>query len=104
MGFPSSSVDKESACNAGDSGSIPGLGRSAGEGIGYHSSILAWRIQCIVKRSQKSRTQLIDFHLTFPLIMVYLQEKHENKVQISFIYIILSNTKPKTKTKQTKIH
>ena len=28
-------VGKESACNAGDSGSIPGLGRSAGEGIGY---------------------------------------------------------------------
>ena len=35
MGFPDSSVGKESAYNAGDSGSIPGLGRSAGEGIGY---------------------------------------------------------------------
>ena len=34
-GFPDSSAGKESACNAGDSGSIPGLGRSAGEGIGY---------------------------------------------------------------------
>ena len=34
-GFPDSSVGKESACNAGDHGSIPGLGRSAGEGIGY---------------------------------------------------------------------
>ena len=36
-------VGKESACNAGDSGSIPGLGRSAGEGIVFfstHSSIL----------------------------------------------------------------
>ena len=32
-GFPSSSVGKESACNAGDLGSIPGLGRSPGEGI-----------------------------------------------------------------------
>ena len=32
---PDSSVGKESACNAGDPGSIPGLGRSAGEGIGY---------------------------------------------------------------------
>ena len=30
-----SSVGKESACNAGDPGSIPGLGRSPGEGIGY---------------------------------------------------------------------
>ena len=33
-GFPDSSVGKESACNAGDPGSIPGLGRSTGEGIG----------------------------------------------------------------------
>ena len=35
MGFPDSSVGKESACNAGDPGSISGLGRSAGKGIGY---------------------------------------------------------------------
>ena len=35
MGFPESSVGRESACNAGDSGSIPGSERSAGEGIGY---------------------------------------------------------------------
>ena len=34
-GFPNSSVGKESACNAGDPGSIPRLGRSTGEGIGY---------------------------------------------------------------------
>ena len=34
-GFPASSVGKESACNAGDPCSILGLGRSAGEGIGY---------------------------------------------------------------------
>ena len=33
MGFPHSSVGKESTCNAGDPGSIPGLGRSPGEGI-----------------------------------------------------------------------
>ena len=35
MGFPHSSVGKESACNAGDPGSTPGSGRSPGEGIGY---------------------------------------------------------------------
>ena len=34
-GFPGSSAGKESTCNAGDLGSIPGLGRSPGEGIGY---------------------------------------------------------------------
>ena len=33
--FPDTSAGKESACNAGDSCLIPGLGRSAGEGIGY---------------------------------------------------------------------
>ena len=35
QGFPGSSVGKESACNAGDPGSIPGSGRSPGEGTGY---------------------------------------------------------------------
>ena len=35
MGFFESSVGIESACNAGDPGLIPGLGRSPGEGIGY---------------------------------------------------------------------
>ena len=34
-GFPASSVGKESPCNARDPGSIPGLGRSTGEGISY---------------------------------------------------------------------
>ena len=35
LGFPDGSHGKASACNAEDSGSIPGLGRSPGEGIGY---------------------------------------------------------------------
>ena len=39
-GFPHSSVGKESVCNEGDCGLIPGSGRSAGEGIATHSSIL----------------------------------------------------------------
>ena len=39
MGFPGGSAGKESACNAGDLGSIPGLGRSPGEAT--HSSIMA---------------------------------------------------------------
>ena len=34
-GFPGGSDNKESACNMGDLGSIPGLGRSPGEGNGY---------------------------------------------------------------------
>ena len=39
--FPGGSDSKESACNAGDLGLIPGLGRSPGEENGNHSSILA---------------------------------------------------------------
>ena len=35
VGLPDSSVGKDSACNAGDHGLIPGSGRSAGEGIGF---------------------------------------------------------------------
>ena len=35
MGFPDGSVGKESTCNAGDPGSIPGSGSSPGEGRGY---------------------------------------------------------------------
>ena len=35
LGFPCDSAGKETACNVGDLGSIPGLGRSPGEGKGY---------------------------------------------------------------------
>ena len=50
MGFPDSSVGRESAYNAGDPSSIPGLGRSAGEGIGYPlqyswASLVAQRVK-----------------------------------------------------------
>ena len=43
-GFPSGSNGKESACNAGDPGSIPGLGVLLEMGMATHSRILAWRI------------------------------------------------------------
>ena len=50
MGFPGSSVGKESTCNAGDPGSIPGSGRSAGGGKGYplQYSGLENSMDCIV--------------------------------------------------------
>ena len=44
MGFPGGSDNKESTCNAGELGLIPGLGKAPGEGTATHSSILAWRI------------------------------------------------------------
>ena len=62
-GFPGTSAGKESLCNTGDPGSIPGSGRSTGEGIGYplqYSGLLnfmdrgAW--QATVHGDSKSRT------------------------------------------------
>ena len=44
LDFPGGSGGKESACNAGHLGLIPGLGRSLEKGMATHSSILAWRI------------------------------------------------------------
>ena len=74
--FPDSSVGKESACNAGDPSSIPGSGRSPGEGKGYPLEyILAWRIPwtCIIHGVAKSQTQLSDFHFHFHDIGPYSQ-------------------------------
>ena len=108
VGFPGGSDGEESICNAGDPGSIPGSGRSPGEGIGCllqnawaslvaqlvknppavretwvqslgwedplemgkatHSSILAWRIPCMVQGVAKSGTRLCDSHLHYPLV------------------------------------
>ena len=67
MGSPGGSDGKESACNAGDPGSIPGWGRSPGEGNGYplqYSSLEnpmdtgAW--QAIVHGAAKSRARLCN--------------------------------------------
>ena len=54
----------QSACNAGDLGLIPGLGRSLGEGKGYplQYSGLENSMDCIVHGVAKSRTRLSDFH------------------------------------------
>ena len=68
-GFPGKEAGKESACNAGDSGLIPGWGRSPGEGVGYHFSILARKIPWIEEPGRltfhgvtKSQTRLSNFH------------------------------------------
>ena len=65
--IPDSSVGKESTSNVGDLGSIPGLGRSPGEGKGYplQYSGLENLMDCIVHGVAKSQTQLIDsLHFT----------------------------------------
>ena len=64
LGFPCGSAGKESACNAGDSDSIPRLGRSPGEGKGYplQYSGLENSKDCIVHGVAKSWMKLSDFH------------------------------------------
>ena len=66
-GFPCGSAGKESTCNAGDLGLIPGLGRSPGEGKAYriqHSGLENF-MDCIVHGVPQSRTGLSNFHFTY---------------------------------------
>ena len=64
MGFPCGSAGKESACNVGDLDSIPGLGRSPGEGKGYplQYSGLENSMDCIAHGVANSQTWLSNFH------------------------------------------
>ena len=68
LSFTGGSDGKESTCNAGDLGSIPGLGRSPDEGNGTHSSALVWKIPwteepwgCLHSMGSQSRIRLRDF-------------------------------------------
>ena len=65
LGFPHGSASKQSACNAGDLGLIPGLGRSPGEEKGYPLpySGLKKSMDYIVHEMAKSQTQLSTFSL-----------------------------------------
>ena len=72
LGFPDGSAGKESTCNAGDLGWIPGLGRSPGGGNGYplqHSG-LENSMNCMVHGVAKSQTPLSDFHFHFSLCLI----------------------------------
>ena len=75
LGFPCGSAGKESACNAGDPGSIPRLGRSPAEGKGcpLQYSGLENSKDCIVHGVTKSRTQLSNF----PFLLFYIFLKNE---------------------------
>ena len=67
--FPDRSIQKESACNVGDLGLIPGLGRSPGEGKVYliQYSGLENSMDCVVHGVTKSQIGLSDFHFTHQL-------------------------------------
>ena len=63
LGFPDSLVGKESACNEGDLGLIPGLGRSPGEEKGYPLQYSGLEYpRTIVHGVAKSWTRLSHFH------------------------------------------
>ena len=72
-GFPSGSNGKESACNAGDQGFIPGLGRSLEEGDGNTLQYSHWRIQwSLVDYSPWSHKELdMTEQLTLPLFYTF---------------------------------
>ena len=55
MGSPGSSAGKEYTCNEGDFGSIPGSGRTAGEGIGYSLQYWAFLVAQLVKNPPAMR-------------------------------------------------
>ena len=67
LGFPCGSAGKQSVCNAGDLGSIPGLGKSPGDGKGYplQYSGLENSMDCIDHGVAISWTQVSDFHFTY---------------------------------------
>ena len=74
LGFPCGSAGKESVCNEGNLGSIPGLGRSPGEGKGYPLQYcgLENSMDCTVHGVAKSRTLLSDFQLSLSLSVIKL--------------------------------
>ena len=65
MGFPCGSAGKESTCNVGELGSIPGLGRSPGEGKGdpLQYSGLENSRDCVVHGVAKSWTRLYIYYV-----------------------------------------
>ena len=78
LGFPGGSADKETAHNAGDLGSTPGLGIYLGEGKGYslQYSGLENSMDCIDHGVTKSQTRLINnYHKNYHLVESILTEQ-----------------------------
>ena len=92
LGFPYSTVGKESTCSEGDLDSIPGLERSPGEGKGYplQYSGLENSIECMVHGVTKSWTWLSDFQNNYfarlykdsPWCRAHESESHSSRVQL----------------------
>jgi len=79
LGFPCGSAGKESACNAGDLGSILGLGRDSlekGNATPLQYSGLENSVDYTVRGVAKSRTQLSNFHFTSTFRQEYWSRLH----------------------------
>ena len=87
MGFPGGSDGKESTCHVGDLGSIPGLGRSPGEGNSYplQYSGLENSTDCIAHVVAKRWTQLSDFHFHFEASLMAQTVKNLPTVQDTWV-------------------
>ena len=72
LGFPCGSVGKELTYNAGDLGSIPGLGE--GNGYPLQHSVLENLMDCIVHGVAKSQTGLRDFHIIIHSFLAVLPQ------------------------------
>ena len=97
LSFPGVSTGKESACNTGDLGSVPELGRSPGEGKGYSLQYcdLKNSMDCIVHGVAKSRTCPSNFHTSHTLLNRYLYLIHwmstSKEVFVTWIIFIFLN-------------
>ena len=91
MGFPGGSAGEESACNAGDLGSIPGLGRSSGKGKGCPLQYFGLEnsMDCIDHGVRKSQTQLSDFHFTSLHMYVYTHTCIHTYVYITHTHVYI---------------
>ena len=91
LGFPCGSAGKDSACNAGDLGLIPGLGRAPGEGKGYplQYSSLESSMDCIVMGSQRIGHNWVTCTFTFYIV----SSIGRLIIFILFTYILLADKK-----------
>ena len=85
---------KESACNSGEMGSIPGLGRSPENGMATHSSVLAWRIPWTEEPGRpqsmgsQSWTWLSDWAHTHISMMRTSGPYHSLPIELPLLYIL----------------
>ena len=91
LGFPHSLAGKESTCNVGDLGPIPGLQRSPEEGNRYPLQYpgLVNFMDCIVHGVAKSQTRLSDFHFHYSTLLNSYWNLETTFTQYLFLAIIL---------------